>query len=98
MSLRKFFSGGDGATHAWIEAFIPNYGWLGFDPTNNIIATEHYEYLAKGRNYNECSAVKSVIIGKVEVNVTVDTVSLYKNYRFSKLLTNLKMPIDIKKT
>ncbi|MBS1653922.1 MAG: transglutaminase family protein, partial [Bacteroidetes bacterium] len=31
---------GEGATHAWVEAFIPNYGWLGFDPTNNCIASD----------------------------------------------------------
>jgi len=71
------FSRGEGATHAWIEAFIPNYGWLGFDPTNNIIATEHHVRLAIGRNYNDCSPVKGVFRGKVEdkleVNVTVDT-------------------------
>ena len=27
---------GEGATHAWVEAFIPNYGWAGIDPTNNV--------------------------------------------------------------
>lgn len=68
---------GEGATHAWIEAYIPNYGWLGFDPTNNIIATEHHVRLAIGRNYNDCSPVRGVFRGKVEdkleVNVTVDT-------------------------
>ena len=26
----------DGATHAWIEAFLPGLGWVGFDPTNNV--------------------------------------------------------------
>jgi transglutaminase-like putative cysteine protease len=28
---------GEGATHAWVEAYIPYYGWLGLDPTNNCI-------------------------------------------------------------
>jgi transglutaminase-like putative cysteine protease len=27
---------GDDATHAWVEAYLPSLGWLGFDPTNNI--------------------------------------------------------------
>ena len=31
---------GEGATHAWVEAYIPYYGWLGLDPTNNCIANE----------------------------------------------------------
>jgi transglutaminase-like putative cysteine protease len=26
---------GEGATYAWVEAYIPFYGWLGLDPTNN---------------------------------------------------------------
>ena len=28
---------GAGATHAWAEEFIPFYGWLGLDPTNNCV-------------------------------------------------------------
>ncbi len=27
---------GEGATHAWVEAWIPGYGWTGIDPTNNV--------------------------------------------------------------
>jgi transglutaminase-like putative cysteine protease len=26
-----------GATHAWVEAYLPGAGWLPFDPTNNLI-------------------------------------------------------------
>ena len=29
---------GDGATHAWADAFIPGEGWIEFDPTNRIVA------------------------------------------------------------
>ena len=28
----------DGATHAWVEALLPDVGWIGFDPTNNLQA------------------------------------------------------------
>ncbi len=65
---------GEGATHAWIEAYIPFYGWLGVDPTNNAIANENHVRLAVGRNYNDCSPVKGVFKGKVEaqMQVTVD--------------------------
>ncbi|WP_207532790.1 transglutaminase family protein [Desertivirga arenae] len=66
---------GEGATHAWAEAYIPNYGWLGFDPTNNCVANETHVRLAVGRNFPDCTPVKGVYKGgaehKLEVRVTV---------------------------
>lgn len=49
---------GEGATHAWVEAYIPYYGWLGLDPTNNCIANDMHVRLAVGRNFSDCSPVK----------------------------------------
>ncbi len=67
---------GEGATHAWAEAYIPDYGWLGIDPTNNCIANETHIRLAVGRNFPDCSPVKGVYKGasghKLEVSVSVD--------------------------
>jgi len=66
---------GEGATHAWAEAFLPEYGWLGLDPTNNCIANENHVRLAVGRNFTNCSPVKGVYKGGfehiMEVNVSV---------------------------
>ncbi|RKR81488.1 transglutaminase-like putative cysteine protease [Mucilaginibacter gracilis] len=66
---------GEGATHAWVEAYIPNYGWLGLDPTNNIIANENHVRLAVGRNFTDCTPVKGVYKGAsfhtLEVTVSV---------------------------
>jgi len=67
---------GVGATHAWAEAYIPDYGWLGIDPTNNCIANETHVRLAVGRNFTDCSPVKGVYKGSsnhtLEVAVSVD--------------------------
>lgn len=67
---------GEGATHAWTEAYIPNYGWLGLDPTNNVIANENHVRLAVGRNFTDCSPVKGVYKGAsdhlLEVTVSVN--------------------------
>lgn len=67
---------GVGATHAWAEAYIPDYGWLGIDPTNNCVANESHVRLAVGRNFTDCSPVKGVYKGssnhKLEVAVSVD--------------------------
>jgi transglutaminase-like putative cysteine protease len=66
---------GEGATHAWAEAYIPDYGWLGIDPTNNCIANETHIRLAVGRNFSDCSPVKGVYKGSsdhlLEVAVSV---------------------------
>ena len=69
---------GEGATHAWIEAYIPSYGWLGLDPTNNLIANTYHVKLAVGRSYQDCTPVKGVFKGNVEedlfVKVKVSTI------------------------
>lgn len=67
---------GEGATHAWAEAYLPDYGWLGIDPTNNCIANETHVRLAVGRNFSDCSPVKGVYKGSsghlLEVKVSVE--------------------------
>lgn len=66
---------GEGATHAWVEAYIPFYGWLGFDPTNNCIANELHVRLAVGRSFTDCSPVKGTYKGiakhQLDVGVSV---------------------------
>jgi transglutaminase-like putative cysteine protease len=64
-------SRGEGATHAWIEAYIPFYGWIGLDPTNNAIANEYHVRLAVGRDYNDCAPVKGVFKGSAKSNLVV---------------------------
>jgi len=54
---------GEGATHAWVEAYIPFYGWLGFDPTNNSIVDEAHVRLAVGKNFADCSPVRGTYRG-----------------------------------
>ncbi len=66
---------GEGATHAWVEAYVPFYGWLGMDPTNNCIVSDRHVRLAVGRNFSDCSPVKGTYKGTakqtLEVSVTV---------------------------
>jgi transglutaminase-like putative cysteine protease len=54
---------GEGATHAWVESWIPGYGWAGIDPTNNIWVTNTHVKLAVGRNFTDCSPVKGTFKG-----------------------------------
>ncbi len=66
---------GEGATHAWIEAYIPNYGWLGLDPTNNCIVNDQHVRLSTGRNFADCTPVKGTYKGsgahELEVSVEI---------------------------
>jgi transglutaminase-like putative cysteine protease len=32
---------GGGATHAWLQAYLPGAGWIDFDPTNSIIGNRN---------------------------------------------------------
>lgn len=54
---------GEGATHAWVEAYVPQYGWLGIDPTNNCLVNETHVRLAVGKNFTDCSPVKGTYRG-----------------------------------
>ena len=67
---------GEGATHAWVEAHIPFYGWIGLDPTNNCIASDRHVRLAVGRSFTDCTPVKGTYKGSsehiLEVSVTID--------------------------
>lgn len=63
---------GEGATHAWVEAWIPKLGWTGIDPTNNVWATTHHVKLAAGRNFNDCTPIKGTFKG-----ISKQTLSVY---------------------
>jgi transglutaminase-like putative cysteine protease len=54
---------GEGATHAWVEAWLPDAGWMGIDPTNNVWVSNHHVKLAVGRNFEDCSVVKGSFKG-----------------------------------
>ncbi|HEX8118557.1 MAG TPA: transglutaminase family protein, partial [Pyrinomonadaceae bacterium] len=41
------------ATHAWVEALLPDLGWVGFDPTNNLLAGQRHVRVAVGRDYRD---------------------------------------------
>jgi transglutaminase-like putative cysteine protease len=62
---------GEGATHAWVEAWVPNYGWAGIDSTNNIWVTNTHVKLAVGRNFNDCTPIKGTYKGIGEQKLSV---------------------------
>ncbi|MFN6945933.1 MAG: transglutaminase-like domain-containing protein [Cytophagaceae bacterium] len=52
---------GSAMMHAWVEAFIPGTGWVGFDPTNNLQVDSGYIKVCHGRDYSDCSPIKGIL-------------------------------------
>ena len=46
------------AAHAWAEALVPDLGWVAFDPTNGMCATESYLRVAVGLDYRDAAPVR----------------------------------------
>ena len=46
------------AAHAWAEAYVPELGWVGFDPTNGISPTDHYLRVAIGLDYLDAAPIR----------------------------------------
>lgn len=63
------------ASHAWVAAFVPDFGWLDLDPTNNVLPGEGHITLGWGRDYGDVTPVKGISLGgggqKIEVAVNV---------------------------
>lgn len=51
------------AGHAWAEAHIEQLGWVGFDPTNGISATDAHVRVAVGLDYLGASPVRGTRYG-----------------------------------
>jgi transglutaminase-like putative cysteine protease len=59
------------ATHAWVEVFLPSLRWVGFDPTNNILAAERHIACAVGRDYSDVPPSRGVYKGEAESELAV---------------------------
>jgi transglutaminase-like putative cysteine protease len=49
------------ASHAWVQLYIPNVGWKGFDPTNGVLPSTGHVRLAVGRHYRDTAPVTGTL-------------------------------------
>jgi transglutaminase-like putative cysteine protease len=59
------------ATHAWIECYLPSLGWIGFDPTNNVLADERHIRVAVGRDYADVPPTRGTFKGVAESELAI---------------------------
>jgi transglutaminase-like putative cysteine protease len=69
---------GADASHAWFATFVPDFGWVDFDPTNDVIPQGEHITVAYGRDFDDVTPIRGVILGggshQVSVSVDVDIV------------------------
>ncbi len=68
---------GADASHAWASVYLPGWGWVDVDPTNDQLVADSYVTTAWGRDYWDVSPLRGSVEGgggshdlEVEVDVT----------------------------
>lgn len=69
---------GADASHAWLSVFIPEFGWIDVDPTNNVIPQQRHVTVAWGRDYGDVCPIQGVFTGggKHTMSIAVDVVPI----------------------
>ena len=66
----------DGESHAWVEAWFPGAGWIGFDPTNDAEGDERHVRVAVGRDYADVPPTRGTFRGAagsvLDTEVTIE--------------------------
>ena len=67
---------GADASHAWFAVWIPPFGWIDVDPTNDCMPNTEHITVAWGRDYGDVAPIHGIISGggEHEVDVAVDVI------------------------
>ena len=77
ISEKPRLTGAD-ASHAWLSLWCPEFGWVDFDPTNNMRAQNEHIVLGWGRDYSDVSPTRGFIHGggTQQLTVSVDVLPI----------------------
>lgn len=59
-------------THAWVEAWLPDLGWVGFDPSNRVCVTDRYLRLASGLDADEAAPIRGSVTAAGDIWIDAD--------------------------
>ena len=60
------------ASHAWVQLYIPNIGWKGFDPTNGTLPQTDHVRVAYGRHYLDAAPTEGTLFGQANETMTLE--------------------------
>lgn len=63
---------GSDASHAWVQLYLPNIGWKGFDPTNGVLPTTDHVRVAVGRHYRDTAPITGTLYTPAAESLTID--------------------------
>jgi len=69
---------GSDASHAWLSVYLPEFGWVDIDPTNDCMPEDEHVTLGWGRDFGDVSPLCGVVLGggehRLRVGVDVEPV------------------------
>jgi transglutaminase-like putative cysteine protease len=63
---------GGGATHAWMQVYLPGAGWIDFDPTNSIVGNRNLIRVAMAWDHPHVLPLWGTFIGKASSFLGMD--------------------------
>jgi transglutaminase-like putative cysteine protease len=62
---------GADASHAWAGTWLPEFGWVDFDPTNDLMPSTEHVTIAQGRDFADVTPIRGIILGGGAHTLTV---------------------------